>query len=165
MKSLALITETNKMVETFTTILKTKLLAITTIILSFFAPVIPFVITTFLFIVFDTIMGLLKVKYVGEKRNSNGFKRGFIPKVIIYTLVLFLVFMADRLILSAPIKHYTQFDYVVTKIIALILIFIECWSIDENFKAIFGVSLIEKFKAFLTYLKSIFKKFLDNGNN
>jgi hypothetical protein len=166
MENFALITQTNKMVETLTTILKTKFAVLTTLIISFFTPVIPFIITTFLFIVFDTIMGLLKVKYVeGEKRNSNGFKRGFIPKVIIYTLVLFLVFTADRLITTEAVKHYTQFDYVITKIVALILIFIECWSIDENFKAIFGVSIIAKFKAFLNYLKSIFRKFLDNESN
>jgi hypothetical protein len=126
MNNTILLTETNKMIQTFTTILKTKLLALATIIITFFTPVIPFVITTFFFIVFDTIMGFLKVKYVaGEKRNSNGFKRGFIPKVIIYTLVLFIVFMADRLIRSEAVKHYTQFDYVITKIVALILIFIE----------------------------------------
>lgn len=165
MKDLTLVIETNKMLHSFYSLIKTKLAVLTALIFTFFAPVIPFVITTFCFIVFDTIMGFLKVKYVGEKRNSNGFKRGFIPKVIIYTLVLFLVFMADKLILSEPIKHYTQFEFVVTKIIALILIFIECWSIDENFKSIFGVSLIHKFKAFLNYLKSIFRKFLDNESN
>lgn len=162
MKNSIIINETIKMIDTITALFKTKFLVFLTLVVTFFAPVIPFVITTFCFIVFDTIMGLMKVKYVGEKRNSNGFKRGFIPKVIIYTLVLFLVFMADKLITSDPVKHYTQFEYVITKIVALILIFIECWSIDENFKAIFNVSIIQKFKAFLTYLKGIFRKFLDN---
>jgi hypothetical protein len=162
MKNSIILNETTKMIDTITAIFKTKFLVLLTLIFTFFAPVIPFVVTTFCFIVLDTIMGFLKVKYVGEKRNSNGFKRGFIPKVIIYTLVLFMVFMADKLITAEPVKHYTQFDFVITKIVALILIFIECWSIDENFKAIFNVSIINKFKQFLNYLKSIFRKFLDN---
>lgn len=159
-----LISETEKMLGTITTILKTKLLILLSVMATFFTPVIPLIITTFCFIVMDTVMGLLKAKYIGEKRNSNGFKRGFIPKVIIYSLLLFIVFMADRLITSDAVKHYTQFDYVITKILALILIFIECWSIDENFKAIFKVSLIDKFQAFLKYIKSLFRKFLDNEN-
>jgi hypothetical protein len=157
-----IISETNKMINTFTTIIKTQFLVLIGLIATFFAPVIPFVITTFCFILFDTIMGFMKVKYTKETCNSNRFKRGFIPKVVIYTLVLFMVFTADKTITSEAVKHYTQFDYVITKIVALILIFIESWSIDENFEAIFGVSIIAKFKQFLNYIKSIFRKFLDN---
>jgi hypothetical protein len=164
MRQILLISETEKMFGTITTLFKTKLLIVLSVLATFFAPVIPLVITTFCFILMDTVMGLLKAKYIGEARNSNGFKRGFIPKVIIYSLLLFIVFMADKLITSDAVKHYTQFDYVVTKILALILIFIECWSIDENFKTIFKVSLIDKFQAFLKYIKSLFRKFLDNDN-
>lgn len=156
--------EINKMNETFVTILKTKFILVFGLIGSFFAPVIPFIITTFLFILMDTAMGFLKVRFTPEECNSNGFKRGFIPKTIIYTLVLLIVFTADKNLTHQAVKHYTQFDYVVTKIVALILIFIESWSIDENFKQIFGVSIIAKFKQFLTYLKGLFRKFLDNDN-
>lgn len=164
MIAVALINETNKMVQTFLTIFKTKFLIICGLVATFFAPVIPFILTTFMFILMDTAMGFLKVKFTDEECNSNGFKRGFIPKTIIYTLVLLIVFSADKNLTHEAVKHYTQFDYVVTKIVALILIFIESWSIDENFKAIFGVSIIAKFKQFLTYLKGLFRKFLDNDN-
>ena len=164
MKTLAIITETNKMINAFTTILKTQFLIFISVIGTFFAPVIPFIIATFCFIIFDTLMGILKVKYTEDTCNSNRFKRGFVPKVIIYTLVLLTVFIADKTITSEPIKHYTQFDFVITKIVALILIFIESWSIDENFKSIFGISIIAKFKQFLNYIKSLFRKFLDNEN-
>ena len=160
----ALYKEINKMNETLLTILKTKFFLVFGLIASFFAPVIPFIITTFLFILMDTAMGFLKVRFTSEECNSNGFKRGFIPKTIIYTLVLLIVFTADKNLTHQAVKHYTQFDYVVTKIVALILIFIESWSIDENFKKIFGVSIIAKFKQFLTYLKGLFRKFLDNDN-
>lgn len=164
MKQITLQNETNKMVVSIISILKTNFLIFSSFILSFFAPVIPLICITIAFILADTGMGLLKVKYTGEKRNSNGFKRGFIPKMIIYTLVLLIVFLADKYITHEVIKHYTQFDFVITKIIALILVFIEGWSIDENFKAIFGVSIIAKFKQFLTWAKGIFRKYLDNGS-
>lgn len=162
MKDLALNRELKIMGSTFVTILQTKLLMLLTVIWAFFTPVIPMILTTIFFILLDTFMGLMKVKYLGEQRSSNGFKRGFVPKVIIYTFVLLVVYMADKNITSEFVKHYTQFDFVGTKIVALILIFIECWSIDENFKAIFNVSLIDKFKQFLNYLKKNFRKFLDN---
>lgn len=162
MIAVALFNEINKMVQSFLTILKTNFLILCALITGFFAPVIPFIITTFLFILMDTAMGFLKVKFTDVECNSNGFKRGFIPKTIIYTLVLLIVFSADKNLTHEAVKHYTQFDFVVTKIVALILIFIESWSIDENFKSIFGVSIIAKFKQFLTYLKGLFRKFLDN---
>ena len=100
-----------------------------------------------------------------QKKNSNSFKKGFIPKVIIYTLIILIVFLADKTITNEFIKYYTSFDFVITRIIALILIFIEIWSIDENFKAIYCVSLIDKFNKFLAYLKSLFRNFLDNQRN
>lgn len=164
MKTLAITTETNRMIDTFITILKTQFLLLIGVIATFFAPVIPFIIATFCFIIFDTLMGFLKVRLSDETCNSNRFKRGFIPKVVIYTLVLLTVFIADKTITSEAIKHYTQFEFVITKIVALILIFIESWSIDENFKSIFGISIIAKFKQFLNYIKGLFRKFLDNEN-
>jgi hypothetical protein len=161
----ALYIETNKMIETITTILKTKSIYLLSLIATFFTPVIPFIITTFFFIILDTIMGLLKIKYIGETRNSNGFKRGFIPKVIIYSLVLIVVYTADKIILTQAVAHYTSIDLAITKIISLILIFIESWSIDENFKAIFKVSLVDKFKQLITYSKKNLRKLLDNDSN
>lgn len=164
MKTIFLI-QTQTMLETILTTIKTQFIILLSILLTFFAPVFPLIVTTFSFILFDTIMGVWKAKCVGEKINSNGLKRGFIPKVIIYSFVLIIVFMADKFILNHAVKQYTQFEYVVTKIVALILIFIECWSIDENFKAIYQISIIEKFQSFLKFIKGLFKKFLDNENN
>ena len=168
MKQIILQNETNKMIQHIITICKTNLLIFSSFILSFFAPVIPFIIITIGFILFDTIMGLLKVKYTsrntGLKLNSNAFKRGFIPKMLIYTLVLIAVYSADKILTNEVVKHYTQFNFVITKVVALILIIIETWSIDENFKAIFGVSIIAKFKEFVKKGTNIFRKYLDNGN-
>jgi hypothetical protein len=164
MRQGALYIETNRMIETIGTVIKTKSIYLLSLIATFFTPVIPFIITTFFFIILDTVMGFLKIKYIGETRNSNGFKRGFIPKVIIYSLVLIVVYTADKIILTEAVAHYTSINLAVTKIIALILIFIETWSIDENFKAIFKVSLVDKFKQLITYSKKNLRKLLDNDS-
>ena len=145
-------------------LIKSKFITFLSVIFSFFTPVLPLIIAVQFFIVLDTIMGLAKANLT-NKKNSNNFKKGFIPKVIIYTLIILIVFLADKTITNEFIKYYTSFDFVITRIIALILIFIEIWSIDENFKAIYGVSLIDKFNKFLAYLKSLFRNFLDNQRN
>ena len=145
-------------------LIKSKFITFLSVIFSFFTPVLPLIIAVQFFIVLDTIMGLAKANLTDQK-NSNSFKKGFIPKVIIYTLIILIVFLADKTITNEFIKYYTSFDFVITRIIALILIFIEIWSIDENFKAIYGVSLIDKFNKFLAYLKSLFRNFLDNKRN
>ena len=145
-------------------LIKSKFITFLSVIFAFFSPVLPLIIAVQFFIVLDTIMGLAKANLTDQK-NSNSFKKGFIPKVIIYTLIILIVFLADKTITNEFIKYYTSFDFVITRIIALILIFIEIWSIDENFKAIYGVSLIDKFNKFLAYLKSLFRNFLDNQRN
>jgi hypothetical protein len=155
---------TNNVMTNVLHTLKENFVQFSLFIATFFAPVVPMIVATILFILLDTVMGLWKCKAIGEERRSNGFKRGFIPKMLIYTLLIAIVFVADSILTNEAVKHYTQFDYVITKIVALILIFIEAWSIDENFKAIYGFSVIAMFKKFINYLKGLFRKFLDNEN-
>jgi hypothetical protein len=141
---------------------KTNAINLGLFLVAILSPIVPFVIATVLFIILDTVMGLVKAKYIGEKRNSNGFKRGFIPKMIIYTMLILIVGFGDHFLTNEVILHYTQFEYLITKIIACILIFVEAWSIDENFKAIFGFSIFAYFKKFLNWSKSYLRKLLDN---
>lgn len=142
--------------------IKTHAFNLTLFLIAVLTPIIPFVVATMLFIMLDTVMGLIKAKYIGEERNSNTFKRGFIPKMIIYTLLILIVGFGDHFLTNEVIRHYTQFDFLITKIVACILIFVEAWSIDENFKAIFGFSIFAYFKKFLNWSKSYLKKLLDN---
>jgi hypothetical protein len=92
-------------------------------------------------------------------------KRGLLPKLIIYTACIVVVYIGDRYITNEFVKHYFLFDYLLTRVVALILIFIEIWSIDENFKAIFGKSLIDYFKKFINIFKDFLRKKLDNQSN
>ena len=155
--------EFNNMINNFIGLVQTKFLVLIIFLGSFFAPVVPFVITTFIFIILDTVTGFFKARYK-KTHNSNDFKRGFVPKVVIYTFVITAVFIADKLICNELIKSKTQFEFAITKIVALILIFIESWSIDENFKEIYGVSIIAKFKVFLKRITSFMNNNLDNQN-
>lgn len=154
--------ELEEMTNNVLVVLRDNLIVLGTFIASIFSPAIPIIVSVLMFILLDTFTGLLKSHYVKEKRNSNSMKRGLLPKLILYTACILVVFVADKYVLNDFVKHYFGFDYLVTKVISLILIFIEIWSIDENFEAIFGHSLIDYFKKFLGFFKDWLRKKLDN---
>jgi hypothetical protein len=162
MATLTLKQEMREMTSNLLGVLRENLLILASFIASIFSPALPMVVSVILFILLDTFTGLMKARYVKEKRNSNSMKRGLLPKVIIYTLCILVVFIADRYVLNAFVKHYFGFDFLITKVISLILIFVEIWSIDENFEAIFGHSLITYFKKFMNIFKDFLRNKLDN---
>lgn len=162
MSTLTLKQEMREMTSNLLGVLRDNLLILASFVASIFSPALPMVVSVILFILLDTFTGLMKARYVKEKRNSNSMKRGLLPKVIIYTLCILVVFIADRYVLNAFVKHYFGFDFLITKVISLILIFVEIWSIDENFEAIFGHSLITYFKKFMNIFKDFLRNKLDN---
>jgi hypothetical protein len=162
MATLTIKQEMKEMTSNLLGVLKENFFILGSFLASIFTPALPMVISVLLFILLDTFTGLMKAHYVKEKRDSNKFKRGFLPKLIIYTLCILVVFVADKYVLNAFIKHYFDFDFLITKVVSLILIFIEIWSIDENFEAIFGHSLIDYFKKFLKIFKNFLRNKLDN---
>ena len=164
MATLTLKQEMREMTNNLLGVLRDNFIILASFVASIFSPAIPMLVSVILFILLDTFTGLMKAHYVKEKRNSNSMKRGLLPKLIIYTLCVLVVFVADRFVLNAFVKHYFGFDYLITKVVSLILIFVEIWSIDENFEAIFGHSLIEYFKKFMNIFKEFLKKKLDNEN-
>lgn len=145
-------------------VLKENLLALIMFLSTLFAPVIPFVISSILFILLDTGMGYWKATHLPEPeaRNSNRFKRGLFPKLGIYTAIIIIFYFADTYVFNQFVLKYTSFDHVITKAVTAILIFVEFWSINENFKTIFGIGLIQAFQKVLNIIKNPFKKLLDN---
>jgi phage-related holin len=151
--------------EGMMSVLKEQIFILATFVATIFSPVVPMVASVLLFIILDTVTGLVKANYVKESRNSNSMKRGLLPKLIIYTACILVVYIGDKYITNEFVRHYFLFDYLLTRVVALILIFIEIWSIDENFKAIFGKSLIDFFKKFINIFKDFLRKKLDNQSN
>ncbi len=143
-------------------------------IFTFLSPVFPIVVTTILVIGLDTVMGIWKAKYlfntkqVETKPNSNNFKRGFVPKAILYTALIIIGFILDRIMLNDIVSHLTKIsfsinsNFISTKLLALILISIEAKSIDENFIVIFGVSIRKKLIEFIKKIKQPLINLLDN---
>lgn len=162
MATLTLKQEMREMTSNLLGVLRDNFIILASFIASIFSPAFPMVISVILFVLLDTFTGLMKAYYVKEKRSSNSMKRGLLPKLIIYTLCVLVVFIADKYVINDFLKHYFGFDFLMTKVVSLILIFVEIWSIDENFKAIFGHSLIDYFIKFINIFKDFLRKKLDN---
>lgn len=162
MATLTLKQEMREMTSNLLGVLRDNFIILASFIASIFSPAFPMVISVILFVLLDTFTGLMKAYYVKEKRSSNSMKRGLLPKLIIYTLCVLVVFIADKYVINDFLKHYFGFDFLMTKVVSLILIFVEIWSIDENFKAIFGHSLIDYFNKFINIFKDFLRKKLDN---
>lgn len=93
----------------------------------FVSPVIPLILLVLVFVVFDTIIGMMCSYKQGVKLKSRVLSR-IVTKITIYVLMLLLVYGLDVMILSTWIETHM----LVTKIGAGILCFIEAFSIDEN---------------------------------
>jgi uncharacterized YccA/Bax inhibitor family protein len=95
----------------------------------FISPVIPLILLVLVFVLFDTIIGMICSYKQGCQLQSRKLSR-IVTKITIYVLMLLLVYGLDVMILSTWIETHM----LVTKIGAGILCFIEAFSIDENIR-------------------------------
>lgn len=105
-------------------------------------------------IVGDTITGIMKAY---KKKNAITSKKlsQIISKMVLYQSAIVLFFVIESFILGEFIGLAFGIKFLITKIVAGLLCFIELKSIDENFKAITGNSLWQKFKEALERTKEI----------
>lgn len=111
--------------------MKTAILGFITSICVFLSPTFPLIILVGLFIMADTILGLVKSYILKEDILSRKLAR-IASKLIIYTAAILLVFGLDTQILSM----FIETDLMITKLGAAVLCFIEGFSMDENIRKI-----------------------------
>lgn len=133
---------------------KTYSLEFISMTIGFFAPIGGILLSVGIMIIFDTIVGIWKAKKLGEKITTRRFS-SIIVKFCIYQFAVLSFFVMDYFILNEIIKNFFNGDYLVTKIMALILIGTECFSIDESIKEVKGVGLIDNLKKMLRKGKEI----------
>ena len=121
---------------------------------SLFAPILGLLISVAVAIILDTILGIyksIKLKIpITSRKLSN-----VISKLVLYQVALLSVYGIDRLLLDEFMKLHFQIEYIPTKIVALILIFVEVTSIKENFEEAFEINIFKKLKFFLKRTKEI----------
>jgi hypothetical protein len=100
----------------------------------FFAPIVPIILIVGLFVIIDTIFGIMAAKHSNENISSNKFSR-IIYKTFAYFSVILLAYGLDYLIVGAILTHYFPLiTLLFTKLIAAIIGVVEWYSIDEKIR-------------------------------
>lgn len=144
--------------------MKSYIQHILTAIISIFTPVIGLLIAVALAIFLDTVLGLYRSMKKRQKITSRKLSN-IISKLVLYQTALLTIYGMDHFLLSEMIKHLTSVPYLCTKIVALILIFVEATSIKENFEEAFNINIFQKLKSFLSRGKELKSDVDDIFNN
>ena len=129
-----------------------ELLAIS--IALFFAPIAGILITVVVFIILDTVIGIWKSVKNNVPITSKGLS-ALISKTFLYEITILATYLADYFILNSITVSIFSQELIVTKVIALTLLGIEVYSINENFKAVRGIGLWEAMKRMLSRANEI----------
>jgi len=122
------------------------LLEFLVIVGTFFAPAGPVLLAVGLSIALDTYFGRWKAKHNGERVTSKKTRLGLVPKSIGYSLMVLAFYTLDYAIVDDFIQlFFPQIKFVTTKLVGLVLIYVEYTSMDESYKEVKGVKLKQAF--------------------
>ena len=125
-------------------------------IAAFLVPIQGIMITVGVCIIADTMMGVWKAKKLKQTITSRKLSQ-IISKMFLYQATIVLIFAVDKFILDGIIQQFFTVPLLATKIVALTLISIELFSIDENWRAV-------KKKGFWDYFKELTARAKDIKN-
>jgi hypothetical protein len=107
-------------------------------------------------IMLDTFTGIFKsIKLNGWKSVRSRKLSNIVSKMLLYEVCVLFLFLMDKFLLNEFIKHAFGFDYMFTKICAILLMFIELVSIKENVEEAFKVDIWKMLKKLLNRAKEI----------
>jgi hypothetical protein len=132
-----------------------NILPVIGMILSFFQPIQYVLLAVGAFILLDTIMAYIRTRKTKRNWTSRQMRIGLVPKLITYQLLIITFFMVDFALLNEFIIFFTKIPFFLTKITAIVLVYIEILSIDESFKVIKGKSIFSYFMEMIKSAKKI----------
>ena len=128
--------------------MKTYIAYFFTTLLLFFAPIQGLLISVATAIALDTIFGIAKAIRLKDKITSRKLSN-IVSKFVLYQAAVLLIFTIDTFLLGEFFKLWFSIPFFFTKIVTIILIFIETVSIKENFEQAFKVNVFKLLKSFL----------------
>lgn len=129
---------------------------IATSVLLLFVPVYGLLISVGAAIILDTITGIFKsIKLSGWASIRSRKLSNVISKMALYEICILLLFVMDKFVLNEFIKHAFGFDFMFTKICAILLIFTELVSIKENIEESFKIDIWKLLKGTFNRAKEI----------
>ncbi len=125
-------------------------------ILLLFAPIHGLLIAVASAIMLDTITGIFKsIKLNGWQSVRSRKLSNIVSKILLYEVCVLFLFLMDKYLLNEFIMHAFGFQYMFTKICAILLMFIELVSIKENIEETFKIDIWKMFKKVLSRAKEI----------
>lgn len=107
-------------------------------------------------IMLDTFTGIFKsIKLNGWKSVRSRKLSNIVSKMLLYEVCVLFLFLMDKFLLNEFVKHAFGFDYMFTKICAILLMFIELVSIKENVEEAFNIDIWKMLKKVLNRAKEI----------
>lgn len=125
-------------------------------ILLLFAPIYGLLLAVASAIILDTFTGIFKsIKLNGWSSVRSRKLSNIVSKMLLYEVCIVFLFLMDKFVLNEFIKHAFGFDFMFTKICAILLMFIELVSIKENIEEAFNIDIWALLKKLLNRAKEI----------
>lgn len=107
-----------------------------------FVPIYGLLIAVGAAILLDTFTGIFKsIKLSGWRSIRSRLLSNIISKMALYEICILFLFVIDKFVLNEFIVKWFGFDFMFTKICAILLIFIELVSIKENVEETFKIDV------------------------
>jgi len=130
-------------------------------VLTFFAPVKWIILLVIIAILIDTGFGIWAARKTGKKITSAKFS-AVIGKMLVYSSTILLFYGIDVVILGDFIKLFIGIQFATTKLVALVLLSVEAYSIDEKLR---NVNEEKGIWYFVKRMVGIAKKFKQEKDN
>ena len=102
----------------------------------------------------DTLTGIWKSKKLKMPITSRKLS-AVISKLFLYEIAVIGFYLIDYFILNDIIMKFFSVPLMLTKILSLVLVSIECISINENYKAVKGIDIWKSMKNLFARAKEI----------
>ena len=121
-----------------------------------FVPIYGLLIAVGTAIILDTFTGIFKsIKLHGWKSVRSRKLSNIVSKMMLYEICILLLFVMDKFVLNEFVKHAFGFEFMFTKICAILLMFIELVSVKENIEEAFSIDIWKLLKNILSRAKEI----------
>jgi len=115
---------------------------IVTSILLLFMPIYGLLVAVGASIILDTFTGIFKsIKLHGWVSIRSRKLSNVISKMALYEICILFLFVMDKYVLNEFVKHAFGFDFMFTKVCAIVLIFVELVSVKENIEETFSIDI------------------------
>ena len=124
------------------------------VILAFLLPIKEMMFIVALMILIDTATGLYKSRKLKIPITSNRLS-ALISKLFLYEMCLITSFIVDKYVIGEFIGIFSNIPLFLTKVVCIFMIGVEITSITENYKAVTGFSVWDKFKQMTRRIKDV----------